>query len=111
MLDVDQMHQPFEASYGAPVQDSTQQVVSQQGFQQPHPTSLYPSSLPQHPQHLAAALAVVCQCRSQPTSRSRRFFRISNVRLIGSIILEHLVAGARRGPHGWHCGLSRNAGG
>ena len=61
--------------YGTPVQDSTQQVAPQQGSQQLAPEQ----SAPQHSgtsasrQHPAAALAV-CQCRSQLTSHSRRFF-------------------------------------
>lgn len=87
MLDADQMHQPFEASYGAPVQDSTQQVVSQQGFQQPAPEQ----SVPQHPSASRRGARgrmpmPVAADLSQPP-----IFRISNVRLIGSIILEHLV--------------------
>lgn len=87
MLDADQMHQPFEASYGAPVQDSTQQVVSQQGFQQPAPDQ----SVPQHPSASRRGARgrmpmPVAADLSQPP-----IFRISNVRLIGSIILEHLV--------------------
>ena len=108
MLDADQMHQPFEASYGAPVQDSTQQVVSQQGFQQPAPDQFAPEqSVPQHP------------------SASRRGARGRMPMPVAADDFSHLecasdwlyhtgapgVAGARRGPHGWHCGLSRNAGG
>lgn len=92
MLDADQMHQPFEASYGAPVQDSTQQVVSQQGFQQPAPDQPAPEqSVPQHPSASRRGARgrmpmPVAADLSQPP-----IFRISNVRLIGSIILEHLV--------------------
>ena len=92
MLDADQMHQPFEASYGAPVQDSTQQVVSQQGFQQPAPDQFAPEqSVPQHPSASRRGARgrmpmPVAADLSQPP-----IFRISNVRLIGSIILEHLV--------------------
>ena len=87
MLDADQMHQTFEASYGAPVQDSTQQVGSQQGFQQPAPEQ----SVPQHPSASRRGARgrmpmPVAADLSQPP-----IFRISNVRLIGSIILEHLV--------------------
>lgn len=92
ILDADQMHQPFEASYGAPVQDSTQQVVSQQGFQQPAPDQFAPEqSVPQHPSASRRGARgrmpmPVAADLSQPP-----IFRISNVRLIGSIILEHLV--------------------
>ena len=92
MLDADQMHQPFEASYGVPVQDSTQQVVSQQGFQQPAPDQFAPEqSVPQHPSASRRGARgrmpmPVAADLSQPP-----IFRISNVRLIGSIILEHLV--------------------
>ncbi len=92
MLDADQMHQPFEASYGAPVQDSTQQVVSQQGFQQPAPDQFAPEqSVSQHPSASRRGARgrmpmPVAADLSQPP-----IFRISNVRLIGSIILEHLV--------------------
>ena len=90
--DADQMHQPFEASYGVPVQDSTQQVVSQQGFQQPAPDQFAPEqSVPQHPSASRRGARgrmpmPVAADLSQPP-----IFRISNVRLIGSIILEHLV--------------------
>ena len=85
MPDADQLHQPFEASYGAPVQDGTQQVAPQQGAQQ---------SAPQHPgtqqpgasRRGARMPMPVAADPSQPP-----IFRISNVRLVGSIMLEHLV--------------------
>lgn len=88
MPDADQLHQPFEASYeasyGAPVQDGTQpapeQGIQHPGTQQPVPVqpgasrrgARRPIPLPADP--------------SQPP-----IFRISNVRLVASIMLEHLV--------------------
>lgn len=79
MPDADQLHQPFEASYeasyGATLQDGTQQgaqqpapeqpATSRRGARMPMPVAADPSQLP--------------------------IFRISNVRLIASIMLEHLV--------------------
>ena len=94
MPDVDQLHQPFEASYeasyGAPVQNSTQQVEPQQGAQQLAPEQ----SAPQRPgtqqpgasRRGARMPMPVAADPSQPP-----IFRISNVRLIASIMLEHLV--------------------
>lgn len=90
MPDADQLHQPFEASYGAPRQDGTQQVAPQQGAQQPAPEQ----SAPQRPgtqqpgasRRGARMPMPVAADPSQPP-----IFRISNVRLIASIMLEHLV--------------------
>lgn len=99
MPDADQLHQPFEASYeasyGAPrqdgtVQDGTQQVAPQQGAQQLAPEQ----SAPQRPgtqqpgasRRGARMPMPVAADPSQPP-----IFRISNVRLVGSIMLEHLV--------------------
>ena len=99
MPDADQLHQPFEASYeasyGAPAQDgaqpANQQATPQQGgYSQPAPEQ----SAPQHPgtQQPAASRRgarmpmPVAADPSQPP-----IFRISNVRLIASIMLEHLV--------------------
>ena len=74
MPDADQLHQPFEASYeasyGAPVQPAPEQGiqqpgVSRRGARMPMPVAADPSQPP--------------------------IFRISNVRLIASIMLEHLV--------------------
>ena len=86
MPDADQLHQPFEASYkasyGAPLQDGTQQVAPQQGAQQPAPEQPAASrrgARGRMPMPVAAD-------PSQPP-----IFRISNVRLIASIMLEHLV--------------------
>ena len=106
MPDADQLHQPFEASYeasyGAPrqdgtAQDGTQQVAPQQGAQQPALGQLAPEqSAPQRPgtqQPVASRRGArarmpmpVATDPSQPP-----IFRISNVRLIASIMLEHLV--------------------
>ena len=83
MPDADQLHQPFEASYeasyGAPAQDgaqpANQQPAPQQGIRQPGVSrrgARMPMPLPADP--------------SQPP-----IFRISNVRLVASIMLEHLV--------------------
>lgn len=75
----DQLHQPFEASYeasyGAPAQNSTQQ-----GAQQPAPKQ------PAASRRGARMPMPVAADPSQPP-----IFRISNVRLIASIMLEHLV--------------------
>lgn len=71
MPGADQLHQPFEVSYGAPMQDGTQQpapeqpAASRRGARMPMPVAADPSQPP--------------------------IFRISNVRLITSIMLEHLV--------------------
>lgn len=92
MPDADQLHQPFEASYGTPLQDGTQQVAPQQGAQQLAPEQ----SAPQRPGTQQPATSrrgargrmpmPVAADPSQPP-----IFRISNVRLIASIMLEHLV--------------------
>lgn len=94
MPDADQLHQPFEASYeasyGAPVQGGTQpanqQVEPQQGgYLQPtpqQPGTQYPGAS----RRGARMPMPVAADPSQPP-----IFRISNVRLIASIMLEHLV--------------------
>lgn len=104
MPDANQLHQPFEASYeasyGAPlqdgtVQDGTQLVAPQQGAQQLAPGQFAPEqSAPQRPgtqqpgasRRGARMPMPVAADPSQPP-----IFRISNVRLIASIMLEHLV--------------------
>lgn len=90
----DQLHQPFEASYeasyGAPVQGGTQpanqQVEPQQGgYLQPtpqQPGTQYPGAS----RRGARMPMPVAADPSQPP-----IFRISNVRLVGSIMLENLV--------------------
>lgn len=103
MPDADQLHQPYEASYGAPyeasygapaqdgAQPANQQATPQQGgYSQPAPEQ----SAPQHPGTQQPAVSrrgarmpmPVAADPSQPP-----IFRISNVRLIASIMLEHLV--------------------
>ena len=89
MPDADQLHQPFEgsyeASYGAPVQGGTQQVEPQHGIQQSapqHPGTQYPGAS----RRGARMPMPVAADPSQPP-----IFRISNMRLIASIMLEHLV--------------------
>lgn len=87
MPDADQLHQPYEASYGAPyeasygapaqdgAQPANQQPAPQQGIQQPG-VSRRGARMPMP----------VAADPSQPP-----IFRISNVRLVASIMLEHLV--------------------
>lgn len=93
MPDADQLHQPYEASYGAPyeasygatLQDGTQQVAPQQGAQQPAPQ--HPGTQQPATSRRGARMPMpVAADPSQPP-----IFRISNVRLIASIMLEHLV--------------------
>lgn len=94
MPDADQLHQPFEASYeasyGAPrqdgtVQDGTQQVAPQQGgYSQPAPEQGIQQ--PGASRRGARMPMPVAADPSQPP-----IFRISNMRLIASIMLEHLV--------------------
>lgn len=78
MPDADQLHQPFEASYGAPMQDGTQQDGTQQSAPQ-QPAASRRGARARMPMPVVAD-------PSQPP-----IFRISNVRLIASIMLEHLV--------------------
>ncbi|WP_314683697.1 PH domain-containing protein [Rothia mucilaginosa] len=98
MPDADQLHQPFEASYGAPVQDSTQQDGTQQVVpQQPAPDQFVPyqdgtqQSVPQQPaaSRRGARARMPMPVAADPSQPP--IFRISNVRLIASIMLEHLV--------------------
>lgn len=72
----DQLHQPFEASYGAPMQDGTQQDGTQQ-------------SAPQQPAASRRGARMPMPVAADPSQPP--IFRISNVRLIASIMLEHLV--------------------
>ena len=84
MPDADQLHQPFEASYeasyGAPAQDGAQ-PANQQATPQ-HPGTQQPVAS----RRGARMPMPVTADPSQPP-----IFRISNVRLIASIMLEHLV--------------------
>lgn len=89
MPDADQLHQPFEASYGAPrqdgtVQDGTQQVAPQQGAQQ-----LAPEQGIQQPGASRRGARMPMPVAADPSQPP--IFRISNMRLIASIMLEHLV--------------------
>ena len=103
MPDADQLHQPFEASYGAPMQDGTQQDGTQQVapqqpvLQQPAPDQFAPyqdgtqQSAPQQPaaSRRGARGRMPMPVAADPSQPP--IFRISNVRLIASIMLEHLV--------------------
>lgn len=80
MPDADQLHQPFEASYGAP-QQGAQQLAPEQSAPQ-HPGTQQPGAS----RRGARMPMPVAADPSQPP-----IFRISNVRLIASIMLEHLV--------------------
>ena len=93
MPDANQLHHPFEASYeasyGAPAQDgaqpANQQATPQQGgYSKPAPEQgiQQPGASPRG----ARMPMPVAADPSQPP-----IFRISNVRLIASIMLEHLV--------------------
>lgn len=97
MPDANQLHHPFEASYGAPLQDGTQQDGTQQGIQQPAPDQFAPyqdgtqQSAPQQPaaSRRGARGRMPMPVAADPSQPP--IFRISNVRLIASIMLEHLV--------------------
>lgn len=96
MPDADQLHQPFEASYGAPMQDGTQQdgtqqVVPQQGTQHAPEQFAPQQSAPQQPaaSRRGARARMPMPVAADPSQPP--IFRISNVRLIASIMLEHLV--------------------
>lgn len=92
MPDADQLHQPFEASYeassGAPAQKSTQQVEPQQGgYLQPTPQQ--PGTQQPAVSRRGARGRMPMPVAADPSQPP--IFRISNVRLIASIMLEHLV--------------------
>ena len=99
MPDADQLHQPFEASYeasyGAPrqdgtVQDGTQQVAPQQGgYSQPAPEQGIQQPGTQYPGASRRGARMPMPVAADPSQPP--IFRISNVRLIASIMLEHLV--------------------
>ena len=95
MPDADQLHQPFEASYeasyGATLQDGTQpahqQAAPQQGgYSQPAPEQGIQQPGASRRGARGRMPMPVAADPSQPP-----IFRISNVRLIASIMLEHLV--------------------
>lgn len=95
MPDADQLHQPFEASYeapyGVPAQNSTQQVAPQQGAQQGGYSQPAPEQGIQQPgaSRRGARGRMPMPVAADPSQPP--IFRISNVRLIASIMLEHLV--------------------
>ena len=99
MPDANQLHQPFEASYeasyGAPlqdgtVQDGTQLVAPQQGAQQLAPEQSAPQRPgTQQPGASRRGARMPMPVAADPSHPP--IFRISNVRLIASIMLEHLV--------------------
>ena len=91
MPDADQMHQPFEASYGAPMQDGTQQPAPDQFVPEhsaPHQDGTQQSA-PQQPAASRRGARMPMPVAADPSQPP--IFRISNVRLIASIMLEHLV--------------------
>lgn len=98
MPDADQLHQPFEASYeasyGAPVQSGTQptnqQMAPQQGgYSQPAPEQGIQQPGTQYPGASRRGARMPMPVAADPSQPP--IFRISNVRLIASIMLEHLV--------------------
>ncbi len=98
MPDANQLHQPFEASYGAPMQDGTQQDGTQQvAPQHPAPDQFAPyqdGTQQPAPQQPAASRRGARGRMPMPVAADPSqppIFRISNVRLIASIMLEHLV--------------------
>ncbi len=94
MPDTDQLHQPFEASYeasyGVPAQDGTQQAVPQQdGTQQGGYSQPAPEQGIQQPGASRRGARMPMPLPADPSQPP--IFRISNMRLIASIMLEHLV--------------------
>lgn len=100
MPDADQLHQsfeaPYEASYGATAQNSTQpanqQATPQQGgYSQPAPEQSIQHPGTQQPvaSRRGARARMPMPVAADPSQPP--IFRISNVRLIASIMLEHLV--------------------
>ena len=93
MPDSDQLHQPFEAPYGAPVQDGTQQPAPDQ-FAPEHSVPYQDGTQQSVPQQPAASRRGARARMPMPVAADPSqppIFRISNVRLIASIMLEHLV--------------------
>ena len=97
MPDADQLHQPYEASYGAPyeasygapaqdgAQPAHQQAAPQQGgYSQPAPEQGI-----QQPGASRCGARMPMPVAADPSQPP--IFRISNMRLIASIMLEHLV--------------------
>lgn len=93
MPDANQLHQPFEASYGAPVQDGTQQPAPDH-FAPEHSVPHQDGTQQSAPQQPAASRRGARGRMPMPVAADPSqppIFRISNVRLIASIMLEHLV--------------------
>lgn len=97
MPDADQLHQPFEASYeasyGAPAQNSTQQPAPDQ-FAPEYSVPYQDGTQQSVPQQPAASRRGARGRMPMPVAADPSqppIFRISNVRLIASIMLEHLV--------------------
>lgn len=93
MPDADQLHQPFEASYeasyGAPVQSGTQPTNQQMAPQQGGYSQPAPEQGIQQPAVSRRGARMPMPVAADPSQPP--IFRISNVRLIASIMLEHLV--------------------
>lgn len=89
----DQLHQPFEASYeasyGAPVQSGTQPTNQQMAPQQGGYSQPAPEQGIQQPGASRRGARMPMPVAADPSQPP--IFRISNVRLIASIMLEHLV--------------------
>ena len=114
MPDADQLHQPFEASYeapyGVPAQNSTQQVAPQQGAQQ-----LAPEQSAPHATRTPATRRIPPRRSHADAGRGRPLAAADFPHLeCASDCLHHAgapgVAGARRGPHGRCRGHCRNHG-
>lgn len=93
MPDADQLHQPFEASYeasyGAPVQSGTQPTNQQMAPQQGGYSQPAPEQGIQQPGASRRGARMPMPVAADPSQPP--IFRISNVRLVASIMLEHLV--------------------
>ena len=93
MPDADQLHQPFEASYeasyGAPVQSGTQPTNQQMAPQQGGYSQPAPEQGIQQPGASRRGARMPMPVAADPSQPP--IFRISNMRLIASIVLEHLV--------------------
>ena len=93
MPDADQLHQPFEASYeasyGAPVQSGTQPTNQQMEPQQGGYSQPAPEQGIQQPGASRRGARMPMPVAADPSQPP--IFRISNMRLIASIMLEHLV--------------------
>lgn len=93
MPDADQLHQPFEASYeasyGAPAQDGAQPAHQQAAPQQDGYSQPAPEQGIQQPGVSRRGARMPMPVAADPSQPP--IFRISNVRLIASIMLEHLV--------------------